>query len=151
MKDADNTQSKPTRRGFVKFALGAISAGITAAIGVPLFGFYIIPALKKEEVTWLAVGPISDFKEGETKLVVARPVLKKLWPEEVPKVAVFVSNRGGGKFDIFHTHCTHVGCPIQWNPPAQRFFSPCHGGVFDRDGKVLAGPPPRLWIAMSTK
>ena len=23
------------------------------------------------------------------------------------------------------------------------FFCPCHDGVFDKDGKVVSGPPPR--------
>ena len=33
--------------------------------------------------------------------------------------------------------------PVNWSPQARRFFSPCHGGVFDADGRVLTGPPPR--------
>ncbi|MFQ6672701.1 MAG: ubiquinol-cytochrome c reductase iron-sulfur subunit, partial [Candidatus Tectimicrobiota bacterium] len=46
-------------------------------------------------------------------------------------------------FVVFHTHCTHVGCPTNWSAQAGRFFCPCHGGVFDKEGRVQAGPPPR--------
>jgi Rieske Fe-S protein len=56
---------------------------------------------------------------------------------------LYVLNQGDERFTLFHIHCTHVGCPVRWNAQAGRFFSPCHGGVFDKAGKVLAGPPPR--------
>jgi phenylpropionate dioxygenase-like ring-hydroxylating dioxygenase large terminal subunit len=32
---------------------------------------------------------------------------------------------------------------VRWVTPAQRFVCPCHGGVYDLQGKVTGGPPPR--------
>ena len=34
--------------------------------------------------------------------------------------------------------CTHLGCTV--NVSAENLTCPCHGSVFDRDGKVLKGP-----------
>jgi menaquinol-cytochrome c reductase iron-sulfur subunit len=36
-----------------------------------------------------------------------------------------------------------LGCPVRWLPDADLFMCPCHGGVYYKDGKVAAGPPPR--------
>lgn len=38
--------------------------------------------------------------------------------------------------------CTHLGCTVQWREAKQEFYCPCHDGLFDRDGGVIAGPPP---------
>ena len=39
--------------------------------------------------------------------------------------------------------CTHTGCEVRWVADRQEYFCPCHDGVFDARGEVLAGPPPR--------
>ena len=38
--------------------------------------------------------------------------------------------------------CTHLGCLVGWQRPSERFVCPCHGGQYDINGKVVAGPPP---------
>jgi Rieske Fe-S protein len=39
--------------------------------------------------------------------------------------------------------CTHLGCRAHWEPSRSRVFCPCHDGVFDPQGRVVSGPPPR--------
>ncbi len=34
------------------------------------------------------------------------------------------------------------------SPRTAKFFCPCHNGVFDKNGNVVSGPPPRRWTAM---
>jgi menaquinol-cytochrome c reductase iron-sulfur subunit len=131
------------RRRFMTIALGMIVTAIAGIIGVPLAGFLALPALRRSERRWLEVGPVSGFTVGQIQKVLAKPLAAQVWPYETPSVALYVLNDGGGWFTLFHIHCTHVGCPVQWNFQAGRFFSPCHGGVFDKEGRVVAGPPPR--------
>ncbi len=139
----DFSTLSPGRRRFITLTLSAIGAAMTAVLGIPLAGFFALPALRESERRWLEIGAASEFLEGAIVKVVARPLPTQPWPHENPRVAIYVLNHGGGKFTLYRTHCTHVGCPVQWNSPANRFFCPCHGGVFDADGRVLAGPPPR--------
>ena len=132
-----------SRRRFIKGVLSAISGAIAAIVGIPLVGFFSLPAFGKREFVWAEAGPVEQFRVDEIEFVLLKPLKRPVWPEETPRMAAFVSRKTDGSFEIFHSHCTHVGCPVNWNTGAQRFFSPCHGGVFDRDGRVLAGPPPR--------
>lgn len=37
--------------------------------------------------------------------------------------------------------CPHLGCKVSWEAVNDRFFCPCHAGVFDKNGTAVAGPP----------
>jgi Rieske Fe-S protein len=37
--------------------------------------------------------------------------------------------------------CPHLGCRVHWESHNNRFFCPCHNGVFDPQGKPVSGPP----------
>lgn len=57
---------------------------------------------------------------------------------------VVVANNGDGTEDSFlalSSVCPHLGCVVHWEPHNDRFFCPCHNGVFDRAGEATAGPP----------
>ena len=41
------------------------------------------------------------------------------------------------------TRCMHLGCPVRYIQASKRFVCPCHGGVYDFEGKVDGGPPVR--------
>lgn len=36
--------------------------------------------------------------------------------------------------------CTHLGCPLRWNPAETSWDCNCHGSRFDADGAILNGP-----------
>ncbi len=38
--------------------------------------------------------------------------------------------------------CTHNGCTLTFGAGSQTFLCPCHGGTYDLNGNVTAGPPP---------
>ncbi|MCA9188088.1 MAG: ubiquinol-cytochrome c reductase iron-sulfur subunit [Pirellulaceae bacterium] len=37
--------------------------------------------------------------------------------------------------------CPHLGCRVHWEQQNNRYFCPCHNGVFDPDGNPVSGPP----------
>ena len=51
--------------------------------------------------------------------------------------------RDGGQIAARSLQCTHMGCEVRWAAEPRRYLCPCHEGVFDEHGRVLAGPPPR--------
>jgi cytochrome b6-f complex iron-sulfur subunit len=54
---------------------------------------------------------------------------------------VFVVHTEDG-YRVFSGVCTHLGCVIRWEAHNNRFYCPCHKGVFSSSGEVLDGPPP---------
>jgi Rieske Fe-S protein len=51
--------------------------------------------------------------------------------------------RAGGVVVARSLLCTHFGCRVQWQAATERYKCPCHEGVFDREGRPVAGPPTR--------
>ena len=39
--------------------------------------------------------------------------------------------------------CTHLQCTVEYRPAQQDLFCNCHNGVYDLNGRNIAGPPPR--------
>ncbi len=48
-----------------------------------------------------------------------------------------------GGFVALSAICTHKGCIVAWDEKRLTLSCPCHGGLFDANGNVLAGPPRR--------
>ena len=53
-------------------------------------------------------------------------------PDESPEEYIAISTR-----------CAHLGCPVRFVKASSTFICPCHGGVYDFEGKVIGGPPVR--------
>ena len=49
-----------------------------------------------------------------------------------------------GEIRAFSAVCTHLGCIVKWQPAMNHvWFCECHRGMYDREGRVVGGPPPR--------
>lgn len=49
----------------------------------------------------------------------------------------------GGQFRAFSAFCTHLGCILNWDENDKKIKCPCHGAIFDINGNLLCGPPPK--------
>jgi Rieske Fe-S protein len=97
------------------------------------------------------VGPETDF--NDTSYV---PRVMNIDPEigDVGKTTIYVRqfnrdidtvNKGQDPqpYVVISTRCAHLGCPVRYIQASQKFVCPCHGGVYDSQGKVQGGPPVR--------
>ncbi|MBV6459465.1 MAG: Arsenite oxidase subunit AioB [Fimbriimonadaceae bacterium] len=51
--------------------------------------------------------------------------------------------RPDGEIAAFSRRCTHLSCPVDYQPLKGRLYCPCHNGAFSaEDGSVIQGPPP---------
>ena len=46
-------------------------------------------------------------------------------------------------YKAYSAICTHLGCLVGWDDKRHEILCPCHAGVYDLDGRVVSGPPPR--------
>jgi Rieske Fe-S protein len=51
--------------------------------------------------------------------------------------------RSGASVRLLSAICTHAECLAAWAPDDRQFQCPCHLGVYDQQGTVVSGPPPR--------
>jgi len=89
-------------------------------------------------------------------LNVARQFTAYARPGEVESVAAIVDDSGAilrrgvhrlavyrdafGTLHEMSSSCTHLGCPVQWNPAEKTWDCTCHGSRFDAHGRVISGP-----------
>jgi menaquinol-cytochrome c reductase iron-sulfur subunit len=140
---AESTQDpRPGRRRFLG-ALGAAVAGLAAiAASIPFVAYFVRPARPHPPV-WRDVGAVDDFTVGVMRKVVYPDPDPDPWEGLAVRNAAWLRRATDGTFVGFSIYCTHTGCPVNWVADAGLFLCPCHGGIFDADGDVTAGPPPR--------
>jgi nitrite reductase/ring-hydroxylating ferredoxin subunit len=104
------------------------------------------PLFEEEGDFWQAVGPVSEFNSETYRAVVlsAVPGIGEAGKTTayVRKGSVDLEEDENGYIAI-STRCAHLGCPVRFVEAAGNFICPCHGGVYDFEGKVIGGPPVR--------
>ena len=133
------------RRAFL-FKISLFLNGIVGAVlAVPIIGYILGPALKRDSSfnSWVSLGPLSDFPEGETRLVNFRNPVTTDSDGETGNVSCWVRRIQGTGFQVFAINCAHLGCPVRWFAQSKLFMCPCHGGAYYADGSRASGPPER--------
>lgn len=129
-----------SRREFLaRFGVGLAGlAGVLA--GVPIVGSFLSTPDRRERI-WHAVGSPEDFPTDETVRVEFTDPDALPWAGPAATNAAWIRRLSDSEFTAFSVYCTHTGCPVDWHGGSNLFICPCHGGVFDREGDVVAGPP----------
>ncbi len=130
------------RRTFFRQAgVGFLGACIALGIGGVATTAFVGPALTKRPKQWVPLAALSSIPVGEiTTITMNYEIRDGLYTERVAEL-VHVS-RVDSEVICFKAGCTHLGCMVKWDKSEDRFRCACHGGAFDRNGNVIAGPPP---------
>jgi menaquinol-cytochrome c reductase iron-sulfur subunit len=133
-----------TRSNFLSIAIWGIGALISAGIGIPAVAYIIGPALNRTKTQeWIRLGSISKIELKTPTLFKFTIQRKTGWIVNEEEVSVYALTENGRDFIAMSNICTHLGCRVRWISDREEFFCPCHNGVFDKEGKVVSGPPPR--------
>jgi len=135
---------KVSRRDFLGIATFSIGGLITAILSVPAVAYILGPALKKQEAqNWIPLGAASKVELGLPTLFKTTIEQKAGWIENSRELTFYVLTEDGREFTAMSNVCTHLGCRVRWVVEEEQFFCPCHNAIFDKNGQVVAGPPPR--------
>jgi Rieske Fe-S protein len=139
-----------TRRRFMTGTTHIAGAVAASAFALPALGFAIGPVFEKVDVRWEAVGPPDDFND---QTYIPKTITETPGIGEVGKTTAYIRKHNEAvdgpqkdEYDGFiaiSTRCMHLGCPVRFVPASERFICPCHGGVYDFQGKRTGGPPVR--------
>jgi menaquinol-cytochrome c reductase iron-sulfur subunit len=135
-----------TRRKAFTVAGQAVGGMAGAVIALPAIGFAVAPIFERGEERWETVGATDRFT-SDTYRPVVFTIVEGIG--EAGKTTAYV--RQGDKklgeepssYVAISTRCAHLGCPVRFVQAAANFICPCHGGVYDFEGKVIGGPPVR--------
>ncbi len=141
----------PGRRKFLEVIIVAIGGLMGAAVGVPAVAYIVGPALKKNTATWLRLGAVSKVQIGVPTLLKVTVENQAGWTKSHDELSAYVLTEDGQNYIAMSNICTHLGCRSRWIPEQERFFCPCHNGIFDKYGNVVSGPPPRPLDRFETK
>lgn len=135
-------EESPSRRRLLSYLAGALVTITGAGIITPLAGMFLSPLFQRRKELWLNLGTLNEVTSDEPTKFVYRYVKMDGWLEKTIYGTAYVV-RTDGKLVALSNICTHLGCGVRWNPDRKRFVCPCHNGVFDRNGNVVSGPPPK--------
>lgn len=137
-------ETQMSRRSFLGLATWGIGGAITLGLGIPAIAYIVGPALQKEQTqNWIRIGSKNKVALGEPTLFKTKIERKTGWIVNEDEISIYVLTENGRDFIAMSNICTHLGCRVRWIDDQQRFFCPCHNGVFGKDGTVISGPPPR--------
>jgi menaquinol-cytochrome c reductase iron-sulfur subunit len=142
-----------TRRRFMTLSAHGAGAVAASAFLLPAVGFAVGPIFEEHKQHWQDVGAEDEFPD-DTYVPKTITIVDAIG--EAGKSTVYVRKRNPQvdtdklpktfeyeKHVAISTRCMHLGCPVRYVSAAERFICPCHGGVYDFQGKVSGGPPVR--------
>ena len=122
---------------FVQGAVAAAGAALAA-----LAGAVAVPAASSRARKWIKAARVSDLTPDVPTPVVITAARRDGWHRARKPQVVFLTLTKGDEIRALSATCTHLGCRVAWNAAGDRFECPCHKGAYDRDGRVISGPPP---------
>jgi menaquinol-cytochrome c reductase iron-sulfur subunit len=143
-----------TRRRVFTVAAQGLGGVAGAAVVLPAVGFALAPVFESEDEIWQSVGSLDEFSpdvyvpriitvvEGIGEVGKTTAYIRQGNPE-LSKQEPDLPQESADEYIAISTRCAHAGCPVRFVQAAANFICPCHGGVYDFQGKVTGGPPVR--------
>jgi cytochrome b6-f complex iron-sulfur subunit len=117
------------RRDFLSLLFGVFSATAVGSLAYPLIR-YLAPPEEEAGIKTVTIDKRSILT-GKAKEVV------------LGTTPVIIIDRPGKGYIALSRVCTHLGCLVNYDEEEKRLVCPCHAGIYDLEGRVLSGPPPR--------
>jgi cytochrome b6-f complex iron-sulfur subunit len=117
------------RRRFLQICLGTATSGFFAAVLYPLLKY---------------LNPPPDILDTNGPIEVPTTSVRQMKSLSLllhGKPVIIIADKDG--FHAYSAVCSHLGCAVKWDAKEEKFICPCHSAHFDKDGKVISGPPPK--------
>lgn len=131
MQPVDRGPADPGRRRFLDAFVGTGLLSTLMAVAYPVWR-YLIPPRSEEPATLSIVAAQAPEIAPNTGTIFrfgSRPGILIRTPE--------------GELRAFNAVCTHLDCTVQYKADTAQIWCACHNGLFDLNGGVVSGPPPR--------
>ncbi len=138
------------RRGFLTKFVVAGGALITAGLA-GLTAMVISPRASASGRKWRKAVRLTELPTTLPYAAVITDRHDDGWYGTRRQTVVFIDKDSDGGLRALSATCSHLGCHVKWEPTEGQFKCPCHGGRYNRSGKVVSGPPPRALDTVSVR
>jgi len=124
------------RRRFLNWLLGTSGGAFLISVLYPVLRYVSPPQIPEASTSEVEVGAVNDPELVEKGFKIVRFGAD-------PVIVVKVSDT---EFRAFSATCTHLDCIVEFRKSKQVMWCNCHNGVYDLNGRNIAGPPPKPLI-----
>ncbi len=136
MNDKTAKDDDVNRRSFLSNASNTFMVGgLASSYGTFVYcaGKYLMPTRAADLGEWQFLATAEELRDANSMTYRS--------PSGVNVVVASHGDANEDKFLALSSVCPHLGCMVHWESQNDRFFCPCHNGVFDRRGVATEGPP----------
>ena len=151
MTEDHPTPHDPGRRSFLVRAIVAIQATIGATVAAIVGATALGPSFARRDEIWLRAAAVDALPDDQPLPVTLRIARQDGYSQVVDRTVVYLVRTGEQDVTALQSTCTHLGCRTSYDRGTKRILCPCHGGVFDVQGNVVAGPPPAPLPSLRTR
>lgn len=119
------------RRSVVSWLLGGGVAASVASFFYPVLRFINPPHVAEAAVDEVMAGQVGDLKPNTGKIV------------KFGNKPALLIRTGETEWKAFNAVCTHLNCTVQYQESSSQIWCACHNGLYDLNGRVVSGPPPK--------
>jgi menaquinol-cytochrome c reductase iron-sulfur subunit len=139
------SKHRVSRRQFLNYTLTGVGGFMAAGMLMPMLRFAVDPVLKAGgKADYIATKlKISDVTEEPQRVDFTVEVIDAWYKSEETRTAWVYKE--GDNIVALSPVCKHLGCTVDWNTDKSnpnKFFCPCHYGLYEKDGKNVPGTPP---------
>ena len=138
------------RRSLLKAFVNTVVVMLGGGLASVLSGF-AVPRPGPAQERWVKAARLDQLTPNVPYAAIVSVPREQGWYKERRQDVVFLTSDGKGDVRALSATCTHLGCRVRWDVGSKRFQCPCHGGAYDAQGAVVAGPPPRALAPLETK
>jgi succinate dehydrogenase / fumarate reductase iron-sulfur subunit len=131
-----------SRRTFLKQLTYGVGAASTLFMGGILASAFIGTSIRQTPKRWIPIAKMENLPLNRITTINIRYEVQDGFYKQSMNKPVMIWRRPNDVV-VYNTTCTHLGCTVHWDEPKSLFLCACHGGTFDINGEVKAGPPPR--------
>lgn len=129
----DGSEAGASRRRFLRWFLGTAVGALFASVAYPVLRFVNPPEVPEAATNQVDAGTVNDPELRERGFKIVRFGAE-------PVILLRVAE---GEFRAFAATCTHLDCIVEYRQAERKIWCNCHDGVYDLEGRNIAGPPPR--------
>ncbi len=132
------------RRTFLKRVTFGIAGTSVLVMGGILAPTFVGPSMRQTPKRWVPVEKMENLPPDQvTTRHIRYEVQHGFHKQDITKPVMVWRKPDVNDVVVFNATCTHLGCTVHWDQGKGLFLCACHGGAFDINGDVTAGPPPR--------